>query len=260
MSIHPTAIIGKQVELDRDVTIGPYAVISGRTRIGKGTQIDAHVSIGSETCITHIGLNNIILSGAKIGGPPQDLSYKGEPTQLIVGDNNNIREFVTMNCGTLKGGGITRVGNNNMFMAYVHVAHDCDIKDHVVIANLTQLAGHVVLENYARLGGMCGLAQFVRVGKYAYVGGGAHINKDILPFCIAEGNWARARATNKIGLQRAGFSKEEVENIHRGIKCLIMGDRTIQEALDKMNADCESSENIKYMIDFISKSETGIAR
>lgn len=260
MAIHPSAVIGSGVELHPDVEVGPFVVIKGRVRIGKGTRIEPFANIGSEAGIVEIGESNHILSGASIGTPPQDLSFKGEATRLEIGNNNIIREFVTINLGTTKGGGLTKIGNNCMLMAYVHVAHDCMLSDHVVVANSTQFAGHVVVEDRVRIGGMVGITQFTRIGRHAYIAGDAKINKDIPPFTIAEGAWARVRACNKVGMERAGFAKEEVEKVKRAIRFLIMGDRTLEEAMKKIEAECLPSESVTHLTQFIRSSEAGIAR
>lgn len=260
MNIHPTAIIGKEVELASDVEVGPYSIIQGRVKIRKGTKIASHVSIGHPTGVVEIGEDNQIAASAMIGGPPQDLSYKGEPTQITIGNANIIREFTTLNCGTTKGGGITRIGNNCMLMAYVHVAHDCQLSDHVVVANSTQFAGHVEVGDHARIGGMVGIAQFIRIGRFAYIGGGSEVNKDILPFAIAEGSWAKVRAANKIGLSRAGFSKEDIDGVYRAIRFLIKGDRTVAEALQKIDEECPRSPHIQHLVEFVKSSESGVAR
>lgn len=260
-NIHPTAIVDKSVELAADVSVGPFAILRGRLRIGRGTKIEGHVCLGSETTIVEIGEENVFQNGAVIGGPPQDLSYKNEPTKLVIGHRNLFREFVTVNCGTSKGGGVTTIGNNCMLMAYVHIAHDCQLGNGVIIANLVQFAGHVQVEDHVRIGGLCGIVQFGRIGKYAYIGGASSVRKDIPPFTIAEGNdLARVRATNKVGLQRAGFTKEEVDNVARAVRCLVAGDRTIEQALQKIATDCIPSENIDHFVNFIKNSESGIAR
>ncbi|MEQ1663938.1 MAG: acyl-ACP--UDP-N-acetylglucosamine O-acyltransferase [Bdellovibrionales bacterium] len=259
MSIHPTAIIGKDVELASDVSVGAFSVLQGRVRIDQGTKIESHTVIGNPFGIVEIGKNNQILSGAMIGGPPQDLSYTGQVTRLTIGDNNILREFTTLNCGTVKGGLETKIGNHCMLMAYVHIAHDCQLADHVVVANTTQFAGHVIVEDHVRIGGMVGIAQFSRLGRFAYIGGGATINKDIPPFTIADGNWARIRATNKIGITRAGFDKEDVSSIYRAIRFLIMGDRTVAASIAKIKEECKPSEHINHLIQFIETSEIGIA-
>ncbi len=258
--IHPTAIIDKGVEIDTGVEIGPYCVIEGAVQIGKGTRIKSHVVIGSPAGRVTIGENNQFFSGAVIGGPPQDLKYNGEPTKLKIGDNNLIREFVTLNLGTATGGGETVVGSNNLLMAYVHVAHDCHIGNHIAVANTTNFAGHVHVDDYVRIGGACSFNQFVRVGRYAYVAGESAINKDILPYSMAQGSYATARATNKIGLERAGLSEKEIEGIHRALRALIMGNRTIDEAMTIIEDDCPTNPHIEYLKDFVRTSERGIAR
>lgn len=262
MAIHPTAILSKQAEIAQDVEIGPYSIVKGNVRIGSGTRIESHVVIGNEYGTTVIGKSNHILPGAMVGGPPQDLSYKGEPTRLEIGDGNTIREFVTINTGTPKGGGITRIGNNCLFMAYVHVAHDCHLGNSVVIANTTNFAGHVTVEDNVRIGGSCSFNQFITLGRFAYIAGESAVNKDVLPFTMVQGigDYAVSRATNKIGLERSGVNKEEVDNIHRAIRALLMGNRTIEEGLEMIQRDCQPSPNIEHLVRFVKKSERGIAR
>lgn len=260
MGIHPTAIISDQAELEPGVTVGPYCVIRGRVKIGAGTQLDSHALVGSEHGIVEIGKNNHIYSGAVVGGPPQDLKYNGEPTKLTIGDGNRIREFVTINIGTESGGGVTSLGNDNLLMAYVHVAHDCHLGNNIVIANTTNFAGHVVVEDCVRIGGVCSFNQFITLGRYSYIAGDSAVNKDILPFSIAQGKYAVVRATNRIGLERAGFSKEEVENIHRAIRSLIMGNRTIEEALELIHSDCQMDAHMEHLVQFVKNSSRGLAR
>lgn len=260
MAIHPTAIISPGCEIAKDVHVGPFTVIQGRVKIDSGTRIESHVVIGNDHGIVTIGKNNHILAGAMVGGPPQDLTYKSEDTRLEVGDNNTIREFVTINTGTVKGGGLTKIANHCLLMAYVHIAHDCQIGDHVVIANTSNFAGHVIVEDHVRIGGVCSFNQFITIGRYSYIAGESVVNKDILPFSIAQGSYAVSRATNKIGMERAGFSKEEVENVHRAVRSLIMGGRTIEEALQLIETECESSPNIEHIVKFVRGSERGIAR
>lgn len=260
MSIHPTAIIDKTVKLGKNVSVGPYSILQGQLEVGDDCVIESHVVLGFKTGIVKIGKNNRFMSGAVVGGPPQDLKYKGEATQLVMGDNNMVREFVTINLGTPTGGGITQVGNNCLFMAYVHIAHDCHIGNHVVIANTTNLAGHVTMEDYVRVGGVCAFNQFVKIGKFAFIAGDSAVNKDIMPFSMAQGKYAVSRATNSIGLERAGFSKEEVDNVYRAIRMILKGSRTMEEALQDIEEKCSPSENIQYLVNFIKKSERGIAR
>ncbi len=260
VDIHPTAVIDKTVELAEGVKVGPYSVIKGHVMIGRGTKIDSHVVIGSEHGTVIIGQNNHILPGAMVGGPPQDKKFKGEKTRLEVGDHNIIREFVTINCGTATGGGVTRIGSHNLLMAYVHVAHDCQIGNHIAVANTTNFAGHVTVEDHVHVGGVCAFNQFVTVGKYAFIAGDSAINKDIMPFTIAQGKYAVARAANTIGLERAGYPKEEIDNIYKAIRIVTKGGRTIEESLEDIQKECQPSENITYLMNFIRKSERGIAR
>jgi UDP-N-acetylglucosamine acyltransferase len=262
LAIHPTAIVSQRAEIAPDVEIGPYAIIQGKVIIGSGTQIGAHAVIGHDKGEVVIGKNNRIFSGANVGGPPQDLSYKGEVTKLEVGDGNVVREYATLNCGTVKGGGLTKIGDNCMFMAYVHVAHDCQLSNNVVIANTTNFAGHVLVEDNVRIGGVCAFNQFIKIGRFAYIAGASNVNKDILPFTMVQGmgDYAVSRATNKVGLERAGVPKEEVENIHRAVRAILMGNRRIDEALELISKECTPSQNIEHLVNFVRTSERGIAR
>lgn len=260
MAIHPTAIISRQAEIDSSVEVGPFTVIKGKVQVGAGSKVESHVVVGNDYGVVVMGKNNHILSGAMVGGPPQDLTYKGEPTRLEMGDGNTVREFVTINNGTAKGGGLTKIGNDCLLMAYVHIAHDCQIGNNVVIANTTNFAGHVIVEDHVRIGGVCSFNQFITIGRHAYIAGESVVNKDILPFSIAQGSYAISRATNKIGLERAGYSKDEVENIHRALRALLMGNRTVEEALELIKNECAPSPNIEHIVGFVRKSERGIAR
>lgn len=259
MKVHPTSVLSADVVLADGVEIGPYCNIQGRVFIGEGTFVEGHVTIGSRHGIVEIGKNNHISPGAVIGGPPQDISYKAEPTKLIIGDNNVIREFSTLNIATSKGDGATVVGNNCYFMAYSHVGHDCKIGSNVIIANNSHFGGHCVVDDNVVVGGVCAFNQFCRVGKNAFVAGSSIVNKDILPFSRAQGNWALVRATNKMGLLRKGFAKDEVSNIHKAIRIVIMGSATLEEAYARIDAECVPSENITYLVDFIKSSKRGIA-
>jgi UDP-N-acetylglucosamine acyltransferase len=258
--IHPTAILDKRVELGTGVVIGPYSVLKGKVQVGNNTRIESHVVIGSEYGVVRMGEGNTVLSGAMVGGPPQDLKYKNEETRLEIGDKNTIREFVTINVGTATGTGVTRIGNGCLLMAYVHVAHDCNLGSHLAIANTSQFAGHVTVEDYVRIGGVCKFNQFITVGKYAFIAGDSSVNKDVMPFSIAQGNYAVSRAPNSVLLERSGFAKEEIDNIYKAIRIVTKGGRTIEEALADIEKDCTPSENIRYLSNFIRKSERGIAR
>ncbi|MGE4132499.1 MAG: acyl-ACP--UDP-N-acetylglucosamine O-acyltransferase [Bdellovibrionales bacterium] len=260
VEIHPTAILDKRAELDSGVKIGPFSVIRGKVWIGKGTQVDSHVVVGSEHGEVRIGENNHLLPGAMVGGPPQDLKFKGETTRLEIGDRNTIREFVTVNVGTVTGGGVTRIGSDNLLMAYVHIAHDCQIGNHIAIANTTNFAGHVTVEDYVRIGGVCSFNQFITVGKYSFIAGDSAVNKDIMPFTIAQGKYAISRAPNEVGLERAGFSKEDIGSIWKAIRIITKGGHTIEESLQEIAKECGSSEHIQYLVQFIKNSKRGIAR
>jgi UDP-N-acetylglucosamine acyltransferase len=260
MKIHPSSIIEGDVEIADGVEIGPYCLIQGKMKIGKGTLIEAHVTLGSRWGILEVGENNHFCPGAVIGGAPQDLSYKNEPTRLKIGNNNTFREFSTVNLATSKGDKETTIGDNNYFMAYTHVGHDCKIGNHVVIANDTHLGGHTVIEDGVVIGGVCAFNQWTKVGKGSFIAGSSVVNKDILPFTRAQGNYAVCRATNKIGLQRKGFSADEIENVHRAIRIILMGSDTIEEGIGRIQSECRMSENISYFIDFIRNSKRGIAK
>ncbi|MCB0342311.1 MAG: acyl-ACP--UDP-N-acetylglucosamine O-acyltransferase [Pseudobdellovibrionaceae bacterium] len=260
MNIHESAVVSPQAKLADDVIVGPFSVIEGDVTIGSGSRIDSHVCIGSPFGKVTIGRNNHILPGAVLGGPPQDLKYDGEKTELILGDNNVIREFVTLNLGTAQGGGVTRIGDHNLLMAYVHIAHDCELGDHIVIANTTQFAGHVKVEDHVKIGGLCGITQFCRLGKYCYIGGDSSVNKDVLPFTIAQGNWATMRATNKVGLERAGFSKDDIAAIHKCIRMVLKGAGTIEEIMAELKAQSHLPESVQYLLDFMHSSKRGLAR
>lgn len=259
--IHPTSVISKHAEIASGVEIGPFCNIIGRVKIESGTKLISHVCIGSEFGIVEIGRDNVICAGAALGGPPQDLKYKGEPTKLVIGDHNHIRELATLNIGTPGGGGITRIGSHCLIMSYSHVAHDCRVGDHVVIANSSQLAGHVTLEDHVKVGGICAFNQFVRVGRYAMIAGDSAVNKDILPYTIAQGKYAIMRATNRIGLERAGFIKEDIESINRAIRIFTKGTGTIEECLVRIKQECAPSEALSFLIKAIEQpSDRGIAR
>jgi len=259
MKVHPSSIISSDVELSEDVEIGPYCLLQGKIKIGRGTFVEGHVTLGSRHGVLEIGENNHFFPGAVIGGPPQDISYRGEPTSLIIGNNNVFREFSTVNLATSKGDGKTEVGNNCYFMTFTHVGHDCKIGSNVIMANDSHVGGHCIIEDGVVIGGVCAFNQFTRVGKGAFVAGSSVVNKDILPFSKAQGNYAVVRATNKIGLTRKGFSKEEVSNVHRAIRIVIMGSLTMDEAIERIQQECSPSENIDYFINFIKQSKRGIA-
>jgi len=192
---------------------------------------------------------------------PQDLTYKGEPTRLEMGDHNEIREFVTINRGTVKGGGITRVGNHSLIMAYCHIAHDCQIGDNVIMANAATLGGHVTVEDWAQVGALCPVHHFVRIGKYAFVGGGTTITRDVLPFSkTAAERGTSAYGVNAVGLERRGFSKERIRKIHHAYKLLLASKLNTSQALEKMKSEADRGEDVDLLIRFIESSERGVIK
>ncbi len=259
MSIHPSTVINGDVTIEDGVEIGPYCLIQGTVTIKKGCVVEGHVTLGSRHGVLEIGENNHFSPGAVIGGPPQDITYKTEPTRLKIGNNNVFREFSTVNIATSKGDKETTIGNNNYFMAYTHVGHDCKIGNNVVIANDSHLGGHTTIEDGVVIGGLSAFNQFTRVGRGAFIAGSSIVNKDIPPFCRAQGNYAVIRATNKVGLARKGVPREEVQNIHKAIRILVMGSDTVEEGLARIRAECQMNDNLEYLIQFVKSSKRGIA-
>jgi len=261
LSIHPTAIVSERARIDAEATIGPYCVIEGEVIIGARTQIESHARIGSRYGRVTIGDDNHIQHGAVLGGPPQDLGYGGgDYTELAIGNDNRIGEFVSINVGTVKGGGVTRVGNHNFIMAYTHIGHDCQLGDHIVIVNGAQFAGHVTIEDHALVSGLTGFTQFTRIGAYSFMAAGAFANKDIAPYTIAEGHWAAPRAVNRVGLKRAGFDAAERRNIDTAIRILLMRSLTIGEVIARIEEECRVTPQIEHLVNFLRTSERGVAR
>jgi UDP-N-acetylglucosamine acyltransferase len=261
MSIHPSATVGSRASIAADAEIGPYCVIDGEIEIGAGTVVESSARIGSRYGRVKIGAYNHIQHGAVLGGPPQDLGYQaGAYTALEIGDHNRIGEFVSINLGTQKGGGVTRLGDHNFVMAYTHIGHDCQIAEHVVIVNGAQFAGHVTIEHHALVSGLTGVTQYTRIGAYAFLAAGAFANKDIPPFTIAEGHWATPRAVNRVGLKRAGFDAVERRNIERAVRMLLDRSLTIDEVLARIERDCAPTPQVGHLVSFLKSSERGVAR
>lgn len=235
-------------------------MLAGDVTIGPHTVIDPHVRIGSRFGRVVVGEHNYIQSGATLGGPPQDWTYTDGQTALEIGDHNRIGENSSLNLGSQKGGGVTRIGSRNFIMAYAHVGHDCQIADDIVMTNLAQLAGHVEIECGVVVGGAVAVTQFVRLGEYSFIAAGAVVNKDILPYTIAEGRWAVPKATNKVGLKRAGQSAEETREIDRAVRFVLRKSVTIDDALQRISAECVSNPRIEHLVEFIGTSDRGIAR
>jgi len=255
--IDPTARVSSNASIGSDVEIGPYCIIGDDVEIGFGTYIGPYCMIEGPTVI---GNSCRITGHASIGTPPQDLKYKGEHTRLVIGDNNNIREFVTINRGTESGGGITSIGNNNLLMAYAHVAHDCRVENHVVMGNVATLAGHVHIGDYVIIGGLAAVHQFTRIGAYAIIGGGSMVSLDIIPYARASGDRARLFGINTIGLERSGFSSEIIKIISKAYKILFKQKMLLKDALVSLEKEFPGVEEVSGLIDFIRSSTRGIAR
>jgi UDP-N-acetylglucosamine acyltransferase len=258
MNIHPTAIIDPAIKIHPSCKVGPYCVIGPQVEIGENCEFLSHVAVEGPTSI---GSHNRFFPFSSIGLAPQDLSYAGEPTRLEIGDHNEIREFVTINRGTVKGGGLTEVGSHVLVMAYAHIAHDCRIGDHVLLANAATLGGHVIVEDWAQVGALCPVHHFVRIGTHAFVGGGTTITQDVLPFSktSAERN-THAFGMNSVGLARRGFSKERVQKIHHAYKILLASRLNTTQAIEKLKSEPDLGEDVERLIRFIEESERGVIK
>jgi len=252
--IHPTAMIQPGARLGEAVEVGPYCVIGPEVEIGDGTTIGPQVVIDG---VTRIGRENRIVGQAALGGPPQDLSYRGEPTELVIGDRNTIREFVTINRGTVKGGGVTRVGSDNLLMACCHVAHDCELKDRIILANNVLLAGHVLVEENANVSGGAAAHHFVTIGAFAYVGGMTRIVQDAPPFMILEGHPSRVRGVNVIGLQRGGVHEAEIELLRQAFKRLWRSGEPRVRSLERLRAECGDSRSVMRLARELEETDLG---
>ena len=259
--IHGTAIVDPKAELDASVSVGPYAVIGPHVRIGAGSSIGAHCVIDGHTTI---GSDNRIFQLASIGAPPQDKKYGGEPTRLEIGNGNTIREFVTINTGTAQDAGVTRLGDDNWIMAYVHIAHDCQLGSHLILANAVQLAGHVHLGDWVFLGGLSGVHQFVRVGAHAMTGFQTRLAQDVPPFITVVGNPAQAQGINQEGLRRRGYSPERIAVVKEMHKLLYRQALTLADARSAIaqlrNEQPEAQADVDMMLGFLASAERGIVR
>jgi UDP-N-acetylglucosamine acyltransferase len=255
--IHPTAIVDEGAEIHDSVEIGPYCIVGPHVKIGAGTTVGPHAVLDGRT---EIGENNRIFHHASIGAVPQHAKYGGEPTRLVIGSGNIIREFVTIHLGTVEDRGVTTVGSRNLLMAYAHVAHDCTLEDEIVMANAATLGGHVHVECNAILGGLVGIHQFVRIGRRAMVGGMSGVRLDIPPFTRASDNPAKLYGLNTIGLERAGFSSEEIGRLRKAYRILFQSGDLLQEAIDKVRSELGEDPNVESLVAFIEKSERGFCR
>jgi UDP-N-acetylglucosamine acyltransferase len=260
MNIHPTAIIDPGAELDSSVKVGPYVIIEKGVKIGRDTVIKPHSVISGPTTI---GAGNVIGPFATVGAPPQDLKYKGEDTELVVGDNNQIREYVSIHRGTVTDRGVTKVGSGNLLMGYVHIAHDCVIGNSAILANAATLAGHVQVDDHAIIGGLVAVHQFTRIGSYSYIGGLSGISKDVAPYVIVSGTRKHMRVSgiNKVGLRRRGFDNDTLKKLDRAYKIIFMSpELLLQDALEQAAIEIVDGESVNHLIDFFRTSKQGVIR
>lgn len=258
MSIHPTAIVDPGARLAPSVTVGPYATIGGEVEVGEETEIGAHAVLEGPM---HIGRHNHIFPFAALGLIPQDLKFRGERSEVIIGDDNRIREFVTIHRGTEGGGALTKIGNGNLIMAYCHIAHDCLLGDGIIMGNGATLAGHVVIEDKVGVGAFSGVHQFCRVGTHAYIGGYTVITKDVLPYSwTVHKREARAFGANAEGLKRHGFSAAQIEKIDRALKLLSRSKLNTTQAVEALREKFSGEAEVDMLVEFVEKSERGVIK
>jgi UDP-N-acetylglucosamine acyltransferase len=256
--IHSTAIVDPRAKIPASCCIGPFCTVGPDVAMGEECELMSHVVLEGPT---RLGSHNRIFPFAVVGMMPQDLKYHGELTTLEIGDHNQIREYVTIHRGTATGLGVTRVGSHCLIMAYAHIAHDCILGDHVIMANAATLAGHVTVEDHAVVGAFCPVHQFVRVGRYSYIGGGSVITQDVLPFSktVARRD-VNAYGVNSVGLERRGFSRERIRKIHHGYRILLASKLNTSQALAKLRNEGELGEDLEMLVRFIETSERGIIK
>ncbi|KQP18441.1 acyl-ACP--UDP-N-acetylglucosamine O-acyltransferase [Pseudorhodoferax sp. Leaf267] len=259
--VHPSAVVDPGAQIDASVSIGPFSVIGPHVRIGAGSSVGPHCVIEGHTTI---GRDNRIFQFASLGAAPQDKKYAGEPTELVIGDRNVIREFCTFNLGTVQDAGVTRIGDDNWIMAYVHIAHDCVVGNQVTMANNATLAGHVQVGDWATVGGLVGVLQRMRIGAHAMVGFASHVNKDVPPFMVVDGNPLEVRAVNLVGLRRRDFSNARLSAIREMHKLLYRQGHTLDEAMVAIlalgQAQPDAAADAALLHDFLKTSASGIAR
>ena len=257
-AIHPTALVHPKARLGAGVTVGPYTVIDQHVTIGRGTRIGAHCVLEGRTTL---GAECELFTGAVIGSPPQDLKYAGEASELLIGDRNKIREYVTINPGTAGGGGRTVIGSDCLLMAYSHVAHDCQVGSHVIMANSAALAGHITIEDRAVIGGLVGIHQFVRVGTLAFVGGCSRVVQDVPPYSTCVGYPAKVYGLNSEGLRRAGLSSAAKQQLHHAFRVLFSSKLSMRHALEQLEGtDAARSPELTHLLTFIRQSKRGVCR
>jgi UDP-N-acetylglucosamine acyltransferase len=257
-NIHPTAIIDPRAKVAESCQVGPYCVIGAGVEIGESCRLQSHVAIEGPT---KIGNHNVFFPFCAIGMSPQDVTYKGESTRLEIGDHNEIRECVTINRGTLKGGGLTKVGSHTLIMAYTHIGHDSVIGDHSMLINGATLGGHVIVEEWAVVGALCPVHQFVRIGAHAYIGGGTTITQDVLPFSMTSAaRDVHSYGMNKLGLERRGFSPQRIRRIRHAYKVLLASKMNTSQALQKLRAEPDRGEDVDMLIRFIERAKRGVIK
>jgi len=257
MNIHPTAIVSPDAHLEEGVEVGPYTIIGADVHIGKNTIIGSHVVVEDHT---DIGEDCRIFQFSSLGGAPQDLKFKGEKTRLIVGNHNTIREFVTINRATSADIGVTIIGNHNLLMAYCHVAHNCKLGNHIVMANAATLAGHIHVEDFAIIGGLTGIHQFTRIGAHCIIGGASAVAKDVPPYIMAAGNHAKPYGLNTVGMKRRGFKEETIMALKEAYRLIFRSSLLFTVAIERVKNEVADTSEVRHFIDFIQKSERGIIR
>lgn len=248
VQVHPTALVEAGAELADGVTVGPFCVIGASAKLGPGTRLMSHVVIEG---VTEMGADNVVHPFAVLGGPPQHTAYKGEPTKLVIGDRNVIREHATMNIGTVNGGGVTQVGSDGFYMIESHVGHDCVVGDHVLLIKQATLGGHCLIGDFAIIGGLAAVHQFTRVGRHAMVGGLAAVVKDVIPYGSVWGNHAHLEGLNLVGLKRRGFSREAINTMRAAYRLLFADEGTFQERLEDTARTYGESPEVMEILDFI---------
>ncbi|MES2221337.1 MAG: acyl-ACP--UDP-N-acetylglucosamine O-acyltransferase [Acidobacteriota bacterium] len=256
--VHPSSVVAETAIIGAHSIVGPFCTIGAHVEIAEDCELLSHVVVDGRT---RLGRGNKIFPFTAIGVPPQDLKYQGEPTQVEIGERNVIRESVTVSRGTKGGGGITRLGSDCLVMAYAHVGHDSQVGSHCILANGATLAGHVTVEDYATLGALSAAHQYCRIGRYAYVGGGSIIIQDVLPFSLTSAKRdAHAFGLNRVGLQRRGFSPDQMRDLHHAYKTLRGAKLNTTQAVEKLKAEESTSEDVRYLIDFIDSSTRGVLK
>ncbi len=260
MNVHPAAIVSEKANLHESVTVGPFAVVEEGVSVAAGTSIAAHALISGPTTI---GENNVSDSFVALGGAPQDLTYKGEPTKLIIGDNNQIREYVSIHRGTVHGNGETILGSNNLLMAYTHVGHDCHLGNNVITVNAATIGGHVTVGDFATVGGLTGVHQFCRIGKFAFIGGASGVGLDVPPFAMVTGMRGRMRISgiNKVGMRRNGFDRDSIKQVDAAYRILFRDpELLLQDAITKVEAEVDNCQAVKELLYFLKTSKRGVVR